>query len=166
VRILASPRTWVYLAYLLNRLWLDNIAAVPRLRHRGPGSVIEPTATFNQPQNISIGRDCHINRFCCVWAGERATITIGDNGLMGPGVCIFASNHGTRVSSSIREQPFQEEDVVIGNDVWLGAGVVVLPGVSIGDGAVVAAGAVVTKAVAAACVVGGVPARLLKRRSD
>jgi len=148
----------------LNRLWLDNISAVPRLRQRGPGTVIEPTATFNSPENISLGHDCHVNRFCCLWASEHASITIGDNGLMGPGVCIFASNHGTRAGSPMRLQPYQEKDVVVGNDVWLGAGVVVLSGVRIGDGAIVAAGTVVTKDVPPAAVVGGVPARVLKCR--
>ena len=51
----------------------------------------------------------------------------------------------------------------IGNDVWIGANATVLPGVTIGDGAVVAAGAVVTRDVEPLTVVGGVPARPLKR---
>jgi phosphonate metabolism protein (transferase hexapeptide repeat family) len=54
--------------------------------------------------------------------------------------------------------------VTIGNDVWIGHGVTILPGVTVGDGAVVGAGAVVSKDVAPYTIVGGVPARVIKRR--
>ncbi|MGU3412615.1 DapH/DapD/GlmU-related protein [Enterobacteriaceae bacterium C34A] len=58
----------------------------------------------------------------------------------------------------------RQDKVVIGHDVWIGHGVIVLPGVTVGDGAVLAAGAVVTKDVAPYSIVGGVPARLLRKR--
>lgn len=56
--------------------------------------------------------------------------------------------------------------VVIGNDVWIGANVIILPGVNIGDGAIVAAGAVVTKDVAPYAIVGGVPAKTIRYRFE
>ena len=55
------------------------------------------------------------------------------------------------------DQPKVEQDIVIGDDVWLGANTVVLAGVTIGDGAIIAAGAVVTKDVPAGSIVGGCP---------
>lgn len=54
--------------------------------------------------------------------------------------------------------------VIIGNDVWIGHGVIVLPGVAVGDGAVLAAGAVVTKDVPPYIIVGGVPAKVIRAR--
>ncbi|MBI4430605.1 MAG: acyltransferase [Candidatus Omnitrophica bacterium] len=165
LKIILSPKTWRYLSYLLNRLWLDNISAVPRLRYLGKGTVIEPTACFNVPENVSIGKNCHINRFCCLWASERSKIVIGDNGLMGPSVGIFSSNHGHDVGSTpMIDQPVEEKDIIIGNNVWLGAHVVILPGVKISDDVIVAAGAVVTKDVPANSVVGGVPAKVIGER--
>lgn len=56
------------------------------------------------------------------------------------------------------------EDIIIGNDVWIGANAIILPGVHIADGAVIAAGAVVTKDVAPYSIVGGVPAKEIKKR--
>lgn len=60
----------------------------------------------------------------------------------------------------------KNEPVVIGNDVWIGANVCIMPGVHIGDGAVVAAGAVVSKDVAPYAIVGGVPAKMIRYRFD
>lgn len=58
----------------------------------------------------------------------------------------------------------KKHDVIIGNDVWIGEGAVLIAGVTVGDGAVVAAGAVVTKDVPPYTVVGGVPAKIIKKR--
>lgn len=63
-------------------------------------------------------------------------------------------------NSNIRDN----KPIIIGNDVWIGANVVILPGVKVGDGAIVAAGAVVTKDVAEYAIVGGVPAKLIRYR--
>lgn len=164
LRIIFSFKTWRYFGYLLNRLWLDNIAAVPKLQACGAGTVIEPTACFSNPENISIGERCHVNRFCCLWASPNAKITIGDHGLMGPSVAIFTSNHGHQGEGAMIDQPFEEKDVTIGKNVWLGAHVVILPGVTIGESAIIAAGAVVTKDIPSYVVAGGIPAKVIKER--
>ncbi len=61
-----------------------------------------------------------------------------------------------------REKLGIAEPITIGNDVWIGGNVTILPGVTIGDNVVVAAGAVVTKDLPSNCVVGGIPAKVIK----
>jgi len=100
--------------------------------------------------------------YLCAFGGD---LHIGDYSMMGPFVSIHTVDHGTDPDAGpMRLQPGVAGDVVVGADVWLGAAAVILKGVTIGDGAVVAAGAVVTADVEAGTVVGGVPARLLRRR--
>lgn len=93
-------------------------------------------------------------------------ITIGDYVMMGPECWIYTQNHETGdVSVPMREQgPQPERPVTIGNDVWIGGRVTILPGVKIGNGVIIGAGAVVTKDVPDYAVVGGNPARILKMR--
>jgi acetyltransferase-like isoleucine patch superfamily enzyme len=130
----------------------------------GNGAIVEETAILACPGNISLGEESHINHYCCIWASPNAKIIIGRKGLMGPGVKIFSSNHGAGRDAPMCEQPFVEKDVLIGDDVWLGANSVVVSGVTIGDGALVAAGSVVTRDVPPYSIVGGVPAKVISER--
>ncbi len=92
------------------------------------------------------------------------SVAIGKFGLIAPGVFITDHNHGTKKERPMFEQPSDIRPVTIGDDVWIGANAVILAGVHIGDGAVVGAGAVVTRDVEAGAIVGGVPARFLRWR--
>jgi acetyltransferase-like isoleucine patch superfamily enzyme len=126
---------------------------------------IHPTASIRNAQNVYVGNNSHINLHCCVWAGVSSRIRIGENLLMGPGVMMFAGNHGIGRNTAMTFQPRVEKEIVIGNDVWLGAGVVVTGGVQIADGVVIAAGAVVTKSVEQPySIVGGIPAKVIGSR--
>ncbi len=125
---------------------------------------IHPTASLRCGKSIFLGKNSHINQYCCIWASPNSKIVLGDNLLMGPGVKIFSSNHGHLKDSLINSQEWVEKNVVIGNDVWLGANVVVMPGVKIGDGAIIAAGAVVTKEIPSYSIAAGVPAQVIKLR--
>lgn len=95
----------------------------------------------------------------------RGGVVIGDYFHTGRGLNIFTSNHDYEGGEAI---PYGNKDilkeVVIGNWVWCGSNVTIVPGVHIGDGAVIGAGAVVTKDVPECAVVGGNPARVLKYR--
>ncbi|MBE6037126.1 MAG: acyltransferase [Clostridiales bacterium] len=102
--------------------------------------------------------------------GDRSWIhgkvIIGDDVMMGPECVMLTANHNmARTDIPMNRQGDGEEKPVrIGNDVWLGARVIVLPGVTIGDGAVIGAGSVVTKDVPPYCVAAGNPARVIRDR--
>ena len=90
-------------------------------------------------------------------------VSIGNHVNLAQGITVTALNHNFEdTGKRIDQQRVSTIPVVIGDDVWIGANAVILPGVTIGSHVVVAAGAVVTKDVPANCVVGGVPAKVLR----
>lgn len=121
---------------------------------------IEKGANF--PSSAELGDNSGIG----IRAQINGKVVIGKNVMMGPDVCIYARNHAfDRTDIPMNLQGFApEKPVVIEDDVWIGAKVIILPGVHIGTGAVIGAGAVVTKDVPDYAIVGGNPARILKMR--
>jgi acetyltransferase-like isoleucine patch superfamily enzyme len=111
---------------------------------------------------IRIGSDSLIGELN-VLRGQGG-ITIGNRVYFGPLVQVLAVNHlYSDPSRPMIEQGITAEGIHIEDDVWLGAGSIITDGVTVGRGAVVAAGAVVTQDVPPHTVVGGVPARVLKK---
>lgn len=86
-------------------------------------------------------------------------IKIGKDVLMGPEVMIYTSNHGTERDQKIRLQDMNIGNVIIEDDVWIGARAIILPNVKVEKGSIIAAGAVVSKDVKSYSIVGGVPAK-------
>ena len=117
--------------------------------------------TFNcdNGKNIFIGNNFTGNYNLTIL--DIRKVTIGDNVMIGPECLISTVNHPLTPMGR-RKHLGVAKPVTIGNDVWLGGNVVVLPGVTIGNNVVVAAGAVVTKDVPDNCVFGGVPAKKIK----
>ncbi len=111
-----------------------------------------------EPQ-IRIGSRTYINRFTMLDASE--SIVIGERCMIGPSCYITDHDHGTRAGDMVASQPLKSGPTRIGNDVWIGAGAIVLKGVTIGDGAVIGAGAVVTTDAPAGAILVGVPARVV-----
>ena len=112
-------------------------------------------------KNITIGKNVFINACCCFQ--DQGGITLGDGALIGHRVVLATINHGflPEERSSCRPAP-----IVIGRNVWIGSGAVVLPGVTIGENAIVAAGAVVPPDVEPGCLVAGTPARFIRSVAD
>jgi maltose O-acetyltransferase len=132
-------------------------------RHSGKCVNIQKGVYFGKGHKISIGDYSGIGERSIL--GQTDEITIGDNVLTGPELMIFTQNHhfGDR-NVPIRMQGGVPAPVVIENDVWIGARVIILAGVTIGTGSVVGAGSVVTKDVAPYSIVGGVPAKVIGQR--
>ena len=109
-------------------------------------------------KNIHLGKNVFINSDCKFQ--DQGGIYIGDDVLIGHNVVLATLNHDENPEKRGNLCP---SPIKIGNKVWIGSNATILPGVTIGDGAIIAAGAVVTKDVSKKTVVGGVPARLIKK---
>ena len=95
----------------------------------------------------------------------KGKICIGNNVLIGPNVVLRSSNHSFEsIDKPVIEQGMKDGEIIIEDDVWIGSNAVILPNCKIGEGSIVAAGAVVTSNVESYTVVGGVPAKLIKKR--
>ena len=110
---------------------------------------------------ITIGRHVRINMGSVLVS--HASITVGDDCLIGEYVSIRDADHGTAPGVPMRLQGHRAAPIVIGNNVWIGRGAILLRGVTVGDNAIIAANSVVTRDVAAGCLVAGVPARPIKQ---
>lgn len=124
------------------------------------GLYINKNATLSP--TLVIGNNSGIGANSIIGRGT----TIGDNVMMGPECYIYTRNHTfSRTDIPMREQGMQDfKPVTIGNDVWIGARVTILPGVKIGNGCIIGAGSVVTKNLPDYAIGGGNPACILKYR--
>lgn len=133
----------------------------------GRFAIIRPTnVMFNEVgEGLAVGDNSNIGPYAFV--GCSGFIRIGADVLMGPGVNLLGENHNFDDRQlPIRDQGVSRKGITIGDNCWLGAGCVILAGTTIGAGAVVAAGAVVSKDVPSDTVVGGVPARVIRKRGQ
>ncbi|KRK33132.1 sugar O-acetyltransferase [Loigolactobacillus bifermentans] len=126
------------------------------------GVALSMQSTFNcdNGQNIHVGDHFLSNYNLTIL--DIAPVTIGDNVMIGPNVDIYTVNHPLTPQGR-RDHLGKGSPVVIGNDVWIGGKVTITPGVTIGNNVVIAAGAVVTKDVPDNMLVGGVPAKVIKK---
>lgn len=109
-------------------------------------------------RNIHVGDNVFINA-CCQFQ-DQGGVWLGDGCLIGHNVVFATLNHDLDPAS---RQICVPKRIVVGKNAWIGSNSTILAGVTIGDNAVVAAGAVVTKEVEANTIVGGVPAKFIKR---
>lgn len=110
--------------------------------------------------NIKVGNDFFANFNLTIL--DEAAVTIGDHVFIGPNVGIYTACHPLE---SVRRNDCVEwaEPVSIGNNVWIGGSVTILPGVTIGDNCVIGAGSVVSRSIPSGSVAVGNPARVIKK---
>ncbi len=133
----------------------------------GRNVVFDPKGVYSY-SNITIGNDVYIGPNA-VFLCSDSSIEIGSKVMFGPGVMLIAGDHNTGVIGSYmydvkEKRPCDDAPIIIGDDVWVGAGATILKGVNIGDGAVIAARAVVIRNVDPYSIVGGCPAKIIRRR--
>lgn len=130
------------------------------LTNANKGLWIEPPFYCDYGYNIKIGKSVFINFNCCIL--DAAEVNIGNNVMFAPNVQIYTATHP--IDAKTRNSWLEyAKPITIGNDVWLGGGVIVCPGVTIGDGAVIGAGSVVTKDIPKDVVAVGNPAKVIKK---
>lgn len=115
----------------------------------------------NYPSFVRIGDRTSINRNSLI----MGVVTIGSDCSIAPGCIVVGSNHIFEdCSINIKKQGLSREGIIIENNVWIGANVVVLDGVKIGEGCVIGAGAIVTKSIPKFSVAVGNPCKVIKSR--
>lgn len=128
-------------------------------KHVGTEVWIEPDFRCEFGKNIVIGNNVYINFDCIIL--DCAEVTIGDNVLLGPNIGIYAANHSLdaeeRINGGCCGKP-----VHVGNNVWLGGDVKILPGVSVGDNTIIGTGSIVTKDIPAGVIAVGNPCRVIR----
>lgn len=129
----------------------ENVEIAERVKVLGPGK-------------ITIGSRTRITSYVVI--DGRGGLEIGQETMIGFQSIILTHTHNFRDHGAVIHQGMTSSPVTIGDGVWIGTRVIILPGVSIGDNAIVGAGAVVTKDVPPNAVVVGVPARIIDYRSE
>jgi len=131
------------------------------LKSLGCNTTVESRVFFGNGRDVEIGDYSQINEDCWI-----RNVKIGCNVMIAPRTMILNYGHNTgRTDVPMIDQGIRTyQQTMIEDDVWIGVQAIILPGIRIGKGAIVAAGAVVTKDVESYAVVGGNPARMIKRR--
>ena len=110
----------------------------------------------------NLGRNVNFNGISIQGQGA---ISIGDNFHSGEGCLLISQNHNYDNGTAIPyDSSYICKDIIIGNQVWLGSRVIILPGVTIGEGAIVQAGSVVSKSIPSCAIAGGNPCQVFKYR--
>ncbi len=141
----------------------DEAAARPLLEELlgslGEDAFVKPPLFVDYGENIRIGARTFVNYN--LTALDVAAVTIGEDCQIGPNVQLLTPTHPVEPGPR-RDRLEAALPITIGDNVWLGGGVIVCPGVSIGDDSVIGAGAVVTRDVPAGVVAVGNPARVVR----
>ena len=132
---------------------------------RDPQDFAKNNVLYHYPVN---GDKLKIGKFCSIACGAKFLFTSGNHAMQSLSTYPFPIffEEWNLDARDIRSAWDNKGDIIIGSDVWIGYEAVIMAGVTIGDGAIIAARAVVTKDVPPYTIVGGVPAKIIRRRFD
>lgn len=133
----------------------------------GERNIIYPSCVIRiERGHMVTGDDVSFGPACQIYE-PRGGLEIGNHCMIGGGTMISGVNHGhAKTDVPMRNQQSVVQPVIIGDDVWIGMGVILLPGVTIGAGSIIAAGAVVTKSIPPYSVAMGIPCEVVKQRKS
>lgn len=138
------------------------VAGMPNIELGSNVSILD-NVTIGGNGNLTIGDRSVVGLCGIITATHR--VTIGKDVMLAPYVYIIDVDHANDVLDiPMNKQGYRYGEVIIGDDVWIGTGCVILKGVKIGDGAIIAANSVVTKDIETYGIYGGVPAKKIKSR--
>lgn len=128
----------------------------------GKNILVENAVWCDYGYNIEVGENFYANHDCVFL--DCAKITFGDNVFIGPQCGFYTAGHP--IEAAVRRKGLEfAKPITVGNDVWIGGGVKVMPGVTIGDNVVIGGGSVVVKDIPSNCVAAGNPARVIRTLS-
>ena len=114
---------------------------------------------------IKLGKNSHIGSYSSIYACKEAGVEFGNDVNCARNLFIIDSNHNFEDKDQlIMKQGMSSQKVIIGNNIWIGANVTLVKGAEIGDGCVIGACSLVNKKFSENCVIGGVPAKIIKMR--
>lgn len=122
--------------------------------------IIESPFHCDYGYNIEVGENFYMNVNCVIL--DEAKVTFGDNVFIAPNCAFYTAGHPFDVEQRNRGLEYAKP-ITVGNNVWIGGNVVVLPGVSIGDNCVIGAGSVVTKDIPSNSLAVGNPCRVIRK---
>lgn len=130
-------------------------------------SIMRFSSLYAHDGTLELGDHISINSNTHIGAADKGKIVIGNHVIIAQNVVLRASDHGySSLDVPIIQQGHVGGEIVIEDDVWICANVVVTSNVRVGRHSIIAAGAVVTKDIDPYSIVGGVPAKLIKKRGD
>lgn len=151
---------------LINRESSD-VARIGELFSELIGEPVPDSFRLFPPFTSDFGRNIHLGENVFINSGRRfqdqGGIWIGSGSLIGHNVVIATLNHDLDPST---RQAMHPKPIVLGENVWVGAGAIIVPGIAVGDGAVIGAGSIVTRDVGAGMVVAGNPARPIRQVTE
>ncbi|MDD2554236.1 MAG: sugar O-acetyltransferase [Desulfotomaculaceae bacterium] len=121
---------------------------------------IEAPFNCDYGYNIEVGENFYANYGCIILDVNK--VEIGDNVLLAPNVQIYTATHPINPMERLTGKEYANS-VIIGNNVWIGGGVIICPGLKIGDNVTIGAGSVVTKDIKDNIVAAGNPCRVIKK---